>query len=400
MENNNVLVCPRNKIIQDITSDRYKFYNSMYGQSPVWSDELNAWMVFDFKMIKEFLNDKRLYANRKGDFIKKLGLSEENETFLSTFYSRWLMYMDNPNHSELRKKIQLPLNKLNKSIFPAVKDFAAEIIQNLGTSRTIDIAEEIAEPFVTKVMSDLLGINEAEYTLLLKEANSAIDFLWKPQPTEQETLETIHSIQKTHDIISNIILEERHKKDRLIHLMVENTKLDEESMDLIINIAIDGHEPLVSSVKTYILVYLEDILDRELNLEDISLKNLIEKSLRLEAPFPYCARNASEEIQIGNEVIGKGQRIIFFISAGNRDHKEFSGHQLKENPAKNLTFGVGSHYCLGAIITRRSIEELALALEEKMKYVKDVEILNLKWTDTFGFRTLTEFNVLFKDAEL
>lgn len=158
----------------------------------------------------------------------------------------------------------------------------------------------------------------------------------------------------------------------------------------------DGHEPFVSAVKSHIYLYLSCLNSNNKIFSEELSKKIEEKFLRLEAPFPYCARNALEDINIGGKVIKKGQRVIFFISAGNIDPYVFNDSKCpysEEHPSKNLTFGVGRHYCLGANITRLSIKQFSDAFTQYIKENPKIHILKSEWKDTFGFRTLKDFAI-------
>nr|WP_284700523.1 cytochrome P450 [Serratia symbiotica] len=78
--------------------------------------------------------------------------------------------------------------------------------------------------------------------------------------------------------------------------------------------------------------------------------------MRLEPPFQYCARVAIEDLYIGNYKIKKDERIMFFISAANRDPAafQFADKIMSLNKEfKHLSFGTGKHLCLGANLSKK-----------------------------------------------
>lgn len=340
--------------------------------------------MFKYDLIQSLLKDKRFKANRKGDFVQKLDTSEYNKEILSAFYSSWLMYMDAPQHVELRKKVQIPLNTLIKDVSTIAKDISIQLSQGLlERNDEIDVDKQIATPFVSRILSNMLGLNESDYMLILNESNKAVSFLWTPFPTKIEIIEAVDSINKTYKIINEIIDNQRYKQGKLIDMMLKDIGQRKEILALIINITVDGHEPFLSSVKStiyYLLKYKD-------NPKDYSKSKFITNVLRLECPFPYCARNAIENIRVGDQLISKGDRVIFFISAGNRDMDYFGCEERKE--PRTLTFGNGSHYCVGGVLTIKSLEELLAVFENTLKknYLK---IQKCNWDDTFGYRTITD----------
>ncbi|PEA52946.1 cytochrome [Bacillus pseudomycoides] len=386
--------------IKKIIEDRYKFYtNALNTEKITWDKELNAWLVFDYSTIVQFLKDSRLKANRKKQFIENLDIPVEYKDKLSSFYSRWLMYMDNPEHKELRKHVQPPINLTNSIVEDLAKTSTLKILNSLEKDEEIiDLINQIAIPFTENTLANLLGLSVQDYKLILQEAFKAVDFLWIPLPSLEDSQRTVHSIDQTYSIISEIRDQQRYEKNGLFDLILKNVNHVEDSLALIVNITVDGHEPFLSAVKTLMYLYIQKqnhrlSNDNPYNL--LTIENIVEESLRLECPFPYCARVADEDISLGNTFINKGDRIILFISSGNRDQSKYRNPnecQKRLNSPPILSFGVGSHYCAGANLTRKSLKTF---LNTIIPFIEDKSLIidHLEWNDTFGFRTISTLKV-------
>ncbi|MGE6663865.1 cytochrome P450 [Paenibacillus xylanexedens] len=387
--------------IENMTKDRYGLYaKGLEENNPVWSDELRAWLIFEYDLVNTYLKDSRFSANRKKNFIDQLDITDKQKDELFSFYSRWLMYMDGPEHRETRKSIQKPINNLNMVSKDVAKNAAIKVINALVEEEVdiINCCEDIAIPFTNEVLSQNLGLNIEDYQNILYEATNAVSFLWNPSPTQLEVEETIASIEKTYSIISEIVTAKRFYEGKLLDNIIKSVGLNKDGLSLIVNVAIDGHEPFLSTVKSFLYYYVECFSQHANVLTSVPIEGLVNEVLRLEAPFPYCARVAVEDLKIGGCEIKSGSRVIFLISAANRDPKH---HQTANCPHYDtsktslLTFGAGAHYCPGAALTKKSIEEFAIqfisAYEEKK-----LGILEQSWNDTFGFRTLDKLSVQVK----
>lgn len=386
---------------RDFTKKRYELYNNVFesGEDILWSKEHKAWFVFNYDLVSILLKDKRFNANRKKGFIDKLEAQDSEKNILSSFYSRWLMYMDEPDHSKLRKGIQVPINKINSTTPEIAHLIAKEIIipYKSKSNLVVDAIEDLAIPFTNLVLSKIMGLGLSDYELVLREANNAIDFLWKPFPNKSDIQNTVNSINSSFNIIRNIIKNDDYSPNSLFDLVVKNIGNDEDRLALIINVAVDGHEPFLSAVKSFIFFYAHCLAYDEKLLEKISLEQLVEETLRLECPFPYCARSANEDIHINNKTIRKGDRVIFLISAANRDPKKFENAQgIGASKHHNLTFGVGSHFCPGSILTKKAVIEFAKIFISTLSN-KKITIIEKKWNDSFGFRTLDKLILSIED---
>ena len=61
-------------------------------------------------------------------------------------------------------------------------------------------------------------------------------------------------------------------------------------------------------------------------LDSLPIETFAEETLRLEIPFPYCARNANEDIQIGSKTIKRQPGNLFYFCGKCRPptiHKSF-----------------------------------------------------------------------------
>ena len=68
-----------------------------------------------------------------------------------------------------------------------------------------------------------------------------------------------------------------------------------------------------------------------------------------------AARIAMEDIELGGQRIDKGQRITMIVRAANRDPVRFSNPDqldITREDNRHLSFGFGSHFCLGAALAR------------------------------------------------
>ncbi|AUJ79418.1 cytochrome P450 [Bacillus velezensis] len=383
-----------------MTANRFSFYEeALQHNDPLWSDDLNAWLIFRYDFISHFLKDKRFTANRKKEFFEKLNIAEEEKQFLTSFYSKWLMYMDAPEHTQLRRKVQLPINKINARITEISQSAANSVFSRIPLKEgqaVIDAVSEIADPFINNVMADLLGLSVKDYSTILAEATSAVDFLWNPHPDHSHIQNAIASIKKTYRLINEIIDDERFEEDRLFDCVLKSIGTHQESLALIINIVIDGHEPFLSAIKTFMYFFIKYSSENPSFLDSLPIETFAEETLRLEIPFPYCARNANEDIQIGSKTIKKGNRVIFFISAGNVDPQQYINpsciHQHSHKSAP-LTFGAGSHYCAGAVITKKSLAIFAKSFQKAFQG-QNLSQSKASWMDTFGFRTLNHLTII------
>lgn len=96
--------------------------------------------------------------------------------------------MDNPEHKELRKHVQVPINLTNSIIEELAKSSTLKVLNSLNKDNEfIDVINEIAIPFTENTLANLLGLDVNDYKLILHEAFKAVDFLWIPVPSFEDS---------------------------------------------------------------------------------------------------------------------------------------------------------------------------------------------------------------------
>jgi cytochrome P450 len=84
--------------------------------------------------------------------------------------------------------------------------------------------------------------------------------------------------------------------------------------------------------------------------------NVVEETLRFEAPVQRTARYAAQETEVAGRRIPAGSFITVQLAAANRDEAVFEDGErfdiTRPNAREHLSFSAGVHYCLGANLAR------------------------------------------------
>jgi cytochrome P450 len=94
--------------VDGFLEDPYTIYREFQSQGSMhflqWSEGCNYWTVFSYADVFSALKDQRLSARRTGSFLLSLPESERAQfSELVRLMGQWLLFMDAPEHSRLRK---------------------------------------------------------------------------------------------------------------------------------------------------------------------------------------------------------------------------------------------------------------------------------------------------------
>jgi len=124
----------------------------------------------------------------------------------------------------------------------------------------------------------------------------------------------------------------------------------------------------------------------------------VEELIRWTSPVLNMCRVASKDTAIGDVEIKKGQQVVLMYSSANRDEDVFEDPQrfdVTRNPNPHISFGFGTHFCLGTSLARLELrimfEQLVTRLDD-WAYADDIGPRRLP--NAF-VRGITEFPITF-----
>lgn len=161
---------------------------------------------------------------------------------------------------------------------------------------------------------------------------------------------------------------------------------DHELLMYLITLLIVGSEttPMVIAAFFYFLDQHPD--QKRAVLADHSLiRRAFLESARYKQPSNMLARRAMEDFEVGGQKIKAGQNLLFIYASANRDEAHFkdadSFNIFRDDLEPNLTFGVGSHICLGMHV---GIEAGIIIIEEVLKDISDFEVIDDEVVSAYG----------------
>ena len=118
--------------------------------------------------------------------------------------------------------------------------------------------------------------------------------------------------------------------------------------------------------------------------------NAANEVFRYNASNQFTWRLAAESFDINGARIEKGQAVVPFLGAANRDPRVFEEPNKfnldRKNSAQHLTFGAGTHSCLGRQIAALEVSWFFAALFKR--YEKIQLAGNPVWNPNLEFRSL------------
>ena len=88
------------------------------------------------------------------------------------------------------------------------------------------------------------------------------------------------------------------------------------------------------------------------------LPGAVEEMLRWASSTIYNRRTATRDVELHEQMIRAGDKVVLWWQAANFDERVFTDphrFDVRRRPNPHLSFGIGSHFCLGANLARLEI---------------------------------------------
>jgi cytochrome P450 len=131
---------------------------------------------------------------------------------------------------------------------------------------------------------------------------------------------------------------------------------EEELLATCILLLVAGHETTVNLIGNGTLALLRHPAElRKLRDDPGLVASAVEELLRFDGPVQRTARIPSEDVTIDGRTIGKGEMVMPFLGAADRDPAQFPDPDrldITRGDNRHIAFGMGIHFCLGAPLAR------------------------------------------------
>ena len=358
----------------------------IYFQSPPdWDIEPGAWMLTSYKDIVEVSSNPKIFSSQAatGTLIT-LGDPKTRHPKLWQTSIDHMLNLDGSFHLDLRKE-HMPffkpgyVDELHKKVEIKVSDLL-DVIAKVGKSNLVkDLSQQI--PIFT--LSEVLGIPEedrhklATWMEFLELAQYLSAENLKQQTGNEEEMEVDPSMIELFENMVNemfdygkyILHEKRNNPQNDLLSAIANAelggaKLSQEYLDgswLLIIFA--GNDTTRNSISGAIKLLTEFPEQKKKLLENIDLlPNFAQETIRMVSPVIHMRRTTTCETTLGNQKLGKGEKVIMWYGAANRDPAIFSNPNNfdieRKNAVKHLAFGMGRHTCIGKPIALMQLKEV------------------------------------------
>ncbi|MGA2102938.1 MAG: cytochrome P450 [Candidatus Sulfotelmatobacter sp.] len=392
----------------EILQDPYPTYARLHQEGPLHYVDVGGkwavWSIFSHAECSSIAKDPRLSAKRAKQMLLPLPLSRQSEfAELARMLSLWLIFMDPPEHTRLRKLLNKGFSAAAvEGLRPQAEAIVDQMLKQLPHGSDIDLMREFANPMPVRIISELLGVPQALHGTFVDASRAIAVFRGNPNRTVEEARAAQDALIELTEFFRKTVAERRRNKGSdLISLLIDieeegEVLTEEELYAQCIALLFAGHETTRNLIGNGTYTLLKNPQQAaELREKPEMIRSAVEELLRYESPVQFTARVLKEDIEVCGQRIPKGWTVQCMLGAANRDPKQFEEPDrldLKRLNNQHLAFSAGLHFCIGAQLARLEGQIAILNLVQRFPEMKLAEP-RPEWAPTFGFRGLKSLRV-------
>ena len=393
----------------EILQDPYPTYARLHEEGPLHYVDVGSkwavWSIFSHAECSSIAKDPRLSAKRARQMLLPLPLSRQAEfSELARMLSLWLIFMDPPEHTRLRKLLNKGFSAAAvEGLRPQAEAIVDQMLKPLQHGSEVELMSEFANPMPVRIISELLGVPQALHGTFVNASRAIAVFRGNPNRTVEEARAAQDALIELTEFFRKTVAERRrNKRTDLISLLIDieeegEVLTEEELYAQCIALLFAGHETTRNLIGNGMYTLLKNPQQTaELREKPEMIRSAVEELLRFESPVQFTARVLKEDIEVCGQHIPKGWTVLCMLGAANRDPKQFKEpNQLNLNRLNNqhLAFSAGLHFCIGAQLARLEGQIAILNLVQRFPEMK-LTGPRPEWASTFGFRGLKSLPVI------
>jgi cytochrome P450 len=373
----------------DFIASPYAQLEALRNEMPVYHDK--TWDKIFFTRhtdISSLLKDKRLGRTMLHRYAREeIGWPppDPRTAGFRSYQDNVFMDMEGKAHARIRAlttKVFTP--KRVESLRGRLEQTTHKLIDDVYADGKCDFVHAIAEPLPVVMIADLLGIPETQRQNLRPWSNAIVK-MYELGYTDEQVENANRAANDFMEMIGQLAGERRaHPQDDLISDLVQvtdqgETLTEDELRATCIFLLNAGHEATVNGSSLGLRALFQNPSQLEAMKEAVHQNNIpliktaVDEMLRYETPLPMFERYVLEDMEINGVQLKRGSEVGLFYISGNRDAARFERpNELilsrEDNPL--LTFGLGTHYCLGAPLARLELQVLFSVLFQRLPNVR------------------------------
>jgi len=358
----------------EVMENPHPIYKRLRDEAPLHRvEKYGAWALPRFQEIWDLSSHKHL-STAKGTTPSQVLTKTQPVTPM-------LNVLDPPEHTRLRVAIRPRFARAAiRDLEPTIRAIVRECLGKVSPRGECDVIGDLSAQLSVKVTCMAVGIPLEDGDLL---SSLVWRFFDREPGVDGMTENGLAAARELTDYFTSLLDARRRQgsdEDDVVNMLRHFEQdgrafSDEEIGSHLSMLIIGGSETFPKTFANAVFRLAEHPEQRARCVADPSLvPAAYEESLRYDMPTQMLCRTVTQDIPLHGETLRPGDAVMFLYNSANRDEREFERpdvFDIDRNPTRILSFGAGTHACLGLHVAKM---EGKVALEELLALAPEYEV--------------------------
>jgi cytochrome P450 len=273
-----------------------------------------------------------------------------------------LLVMDPPGHTAYRKPLAPHFGaRVIEAMEAQVRERCREILAAAAEQGEVDLVQDVAGPLPARIIAGIMGLPPEDAPRIQRWAEAMVagqdEEVSGADPGSASIEMAMYGIELAGSRRASV-----GTRDDITDLLLRTTFENGEPMSdvdfgsFFVQLVTAGNDTTkaMMSAGVHELMRHPDQL-AALRADPALIADAVEEMLRYCNPLHYFRRTATADTELGGQQVRAGDKVALVYTSANRDEAVFERPQdfdIRRSPNPHVSFGIGTHFCLGAHLAR------------------------------------------------
>ena len=340
---------------QDVREDPYPWYRRLRDESPVhYLEKYDAWAISRFQDIWD-CSSHPAFSTARGSAPAQVLTRDQPVTPM-------LNVMDPPQHTRLRSVIRkcfMPSHL--RGLEPVARELFEGLVDEVIERGECDVVQELGSRLSVQLACMAIGLPVEDGPLL----DGYVKRFFEHDPDGGGVSQRgLVALQEMTAYCLDRVRERRKSPgdgaealNALVRFELDGRAFsDEEAASHVTMLIIGGSETFPKTLANGVRRLWEFPEQRaRLAADPAGVPDAYNEILRFDMPTQFLCRTLTEDVELAGQTLRAGQATMFLYASANHDEREFEDpdrFDIGRCAQRLLSFGAGTHACLGTHVAR------------------------------------------------
>jgi pulcherriminic acid synthase len=346
----------------------YPAYQAMRENAPLfWHEATQSWIISRYEDVE------RVFKDKGSQFT-----TDNYDWQIEPVHGKTILQLSGREHA-VRRALVAPAfrgSDLQEKFLPVIERNSRELIDTFRHTGSADLVAEYATIFPVNVIADMLGLDKSDHARFHGWYTTVIAFLGNLAGDPEVAAAGERTRVEFAEYMIPIIRERRDNlgEDLLSTLCaaeVDGVRMSDEDIKAFCSLLLaaggETTDKAIASIFANLLTHPEQL--EAVRQDRTLIARAFAETLRHTPPVHMIMRQSATDVEVTGGTIPAGATVTCLIGSANRDEKRYSDPDRFDifrddlttttafsAAADHLSFALGRHFCVGALLAKAEVE--------------------------------------------